>query len=161
MRTELKRCMGDSKKKLVKQSFGFGFGALMLALTIWRFWEENSFLFWSIEALILILSLYHLVQYNNIRKEYKEVTRLLETEKNRIVWVYTFETEVMPYGFSMFKKIDFCFAQEDGRIEMLTFLADLKYLFLRLLKEELPHATFGHSIENEQLYKVDPEILRL
>ncbi len=161
MRAELKKCINDSRRKMIRQSFGFGFGALMLAATIWRFWGDNSFLFWCIEGMIILLAIYHLVQYNNIRKEYKAVTKLLENEKSRIVWVYTFEAEVMPYGFVMFKKIDFCFAKEDGKIEMLTFLEDLKYLFQRLLKEELPHATFGHNIEKEQLYKVDPETLRL
>lgn len=145
---------------MISQSFGLGFGALMLGVTIWRFWGGGGFLFWCIEGLILLLAVYHLIQYYNIKKEYQTITRRLEKEKEDLVWVYTFESEVMPYGVVMFRKIYFCFGDARGKIEMLTFLSDLKFLFLRLLKEELPHATFGHTTEKEQLYKANPEMLR-
>jgi hypothetical protein len=161
MRPELLHCIKKSKKKLVNQSFGYGFGSVMLMLTLYRYASRLDFLLYCILGLLVIAAAYHLFQYYTLAKDYHRISRKILEDAESIVWVYTYEKEVMPFGLVLYKKIDFCFALADGNTEVLTFLSDLKYLFLRLLKDHLPHATFGHSVEKEQLYRANPETLRL
>jgi hypothetical protein len=160
MLSDLLACIRKSKKNLVNQSFGYGFGALMLMITLYRYAEKLDFLLYCILGFLFVLAIYHLFQYYSLAKDYHRISRLLAEESTKIVWIYTYEKEVMPFGLVLFKKIDFCFALSDGTTEVLTFLADLKYLFLRLLKDNLPHVTFGHNLEKEQLFRANPETLR-
>ncbi len=65
----------------------------------------------------------------------------------------------MPFGVHMFKLVTIWVHYRDGSQQHIRI--EHKYLdeCMKCLKEKLPHTTFGYSVQNEQLYRANPELL--
>ncbi len=74
----------------------------------------------------------------------------------RIVWVYTVRTQVMPFGFYLWETGQMYFKLVNGQEISLFVPARKLRMVSRFLNKLLPHATFGYSPENEQLYRENP-----
>jgi len=74
----------------------------------------------------------------------------------RIVWVYSVRTQVMPFGFYLWETGQMYFKLVDGQEICLFVPARKLRMVSRFLNKVLPHATFGYSPENEQLFRENP-----
>jgi hypothetical protein len=89
-----------------------------------------------------------------------EILRLLKDKPHRIVWVYSVVTERAPFGFTFMRQGTMYFKLENGdQLSVMMPSGKLK-LVSRFLNRLLPHASFGYSIDREQLYEISPEQLR-
>ena len=73
-----------------------------------------------------------------------------------IVWVYSVRTQVMPFGFYLWENGQMYFKLVDGNEISILVPARKLRMLSRFLNKWLPHATFGYSPENEQLYRENP-----
>jgi hypothetical protein len=87
------------------------------------------------------------------------IIRHLQHEKHQIVWVYSFISINMPFGVQLFRLVTIWLHYRDGSQQYLRI--EYKYLkeCMQCLQNELPHATFGYSVKNEQLYRANPVLL--
>lgn len=150
-----------SERRLVNQSFGYGFSALMAIVVIWRLAGEHlDLLLGCIYFFLFMLSAYHLMNFFTIRRQSRDVRKKLREAPGDIVWVYRVEKEVMPFGVMVFKKAHYCLGLSNGDSLIFPLMEEIVHPFYREMSTYLPHATFGHSVDNEQLFRVDPEMLR-
>jgi len=97
-------------------------------------------------------------QFRQIRDpEQSPILQLLRNEQGRIVWVYPFITEVMPFGISLFKRCYIIIKLDDGEEHSFIIRMKEKKLLLKWMKRLLPHVTFGFSKDREARYGISPE----
>lgn len=78
--------------------------------------------------------------------------KIIDTQPNKILWVYTMETNLMPFGFKIQDKGFIYFNLDNGDDICVKLPAkDLK-LVSRFLNRLLPNAMFGFSEEKQNLY---------
>lgn len=103
-------------------------------------------------------SCYLLIQWNQLRKvTHSPVLHALLKTPRRIVWVYPFITQVMPFGIELFKRCHIIMKLNDG--QELSFRIKLKdqKLLIHWMKRHLPHAKFGYSQDKFERYGQSPE----
>lgn len=150
-----------SLRRLVNQSFGYGFGSLMAIVVIFRLTGGKiDFLLGCIYVFLLALGVYHMLNFFNIRKQVSEMKKQLTQAPEEVVWVYRIEKEVMPFGVMVFKKSYYCLGLTNGKSMIFPLLDEVAHPFKKEMYAYLSHATFGHSVENEQLFRAEPELLR-
>lgn len=89
-----------------------------------------------------------------------EILHLLREKPHQIVWVYSVVTERSPFGFTFMRQGTMYFKLASGdQLSVMMPSGKLK-LVSRFLNRLLPHASFGYSIDREQLYEISPEQLR-
>ncbi len=89
-----------------------------------------------------------------------EILHLLREKPHHIVWVYSVVTERSPFGFTFMKQGTMYFKLASGdQLSVMMPSGKLK-LVSKFLNRLLPHASFGYSIDREQLYEISPEQLR-
>lgn len=143
----------EARQVLYLSSFAMTFGVALLMISL-----KFGMLFAGLGAILLILSGWLLYQHNQLKDPEKNpVIQLLRHKKERIVWVYPFITEVMPFGISLFKRCYVIIKLSDG--EELSFIINLKEkkLLLKWMKRLLPQAKFGFSKNRENRYGSGPE----
>jgi uncharacterized membrane protein YidH (DUF202 family) len=89
-----------------------------------------------------------------------ELIDVLKKNPQRIVWVYYLKVETMPYGIRVLDMTTLYFMCNDH--EKLSLRTTEKQILeiMDKLQDRLPHATFGHNQEKEQLYRANPNLLR-
>lgn len=111
-------------------------------------------------AFLIISSLYLLILAATISHPQKHpVIRHLREEKHQIVWVYSFVSINMPFGVHLFKLVTIWLHYRDGSQQIVRIGHKHLKQCMKCLENELPHATFGYSVKNEQLYRANPELL--
>jgi hypothetical protein len=104
-----------------------------------------------------ILIIVKLIQ--NWELEKMELIRLLRYEPTEIVWVYSIQTNRLPFGIqlqhdcAMYLKL-----MNRDFIEIKLAKSKIK-LVSQELNKILPHATFGYSLDNAQWYLANPALL--
>ena len=96
-----------------------------------------------------------------IRKpERHPLLRTLRHEPQRIVWVYSVQTQRMPFGFQTTNSGTLYFKLEDGDQHTVNLPAAALRPVSEMLNQMLPHASFGYTADREQWYMAHPEMLR-
>lgn len=90
---------------------------------------------------------------------YHPLIQCISFHPEKIVWIYAVKVDNMPFGIKLFSYGRLAIKLDD-RTELFISLpyADNK-LILEKLEQQIPHATFGFSAENRQLYLIDPCLL--
>lgn len=86
--------------------------------------------------------------------------RLLSDNPRHIVWVYSVDTQLLPFGFQFSRTGTMYFKLADGDELTVSLPADDLRLVSRFLNRLLPHATFGYTRHREQLFRTAPQRLR-
>lgn len=77
----------------------------------------------------------------------------------KIVWVYPYILQTMPFGVAVAQKATLYCHTDEGKA--LTLRVNQRSVddLMKQLKQRLPHATFGYSEEKAFLYQTDPRLL--
>ncbi len=86
--------------------------------------------------------------------------QLLQRQPQRVVWVYSVSSDLMPFGLYVFSRGTLYFQLDDGQSLDLSVPSKQLKLISRTLNRLLPHASFGYSAERRQLFAMDPQRLR-
>jgi len=85
--------------------------------------------------------------------------RLINQDPKKIVWVYSIQTQLAPFGISVFSTGELYFKLDDStQIIVNAATANLKTISSEL-NSILPHATFGYTLERDQWYAASPFLL--
>lgn len=124
--------------------------------------KTDSIIFILLCALILICTaIFSIVFiYKFYKNEQMHALELLQNKSNRIVWCYYSRMHLMPFGIGLFNRCRFfiytlngdAYTLRAGERSIQTMISHLKHLH--------PGITIGYSINNEQLFKADPHLLR-
>lgn len=88
----------------------------------------------------------------NWKNEERNLIKIIDHQPEKILWVYTLETNLMPFGFKVKDKGYIYFKMNDGEDICIKMPAkDLK-LVSRFLNRLLPNAMFGFSEEKQAKY---------
>lgn len=120
--------------------------------------QQNNFL--VILALILVvMGLRWLIEAIRGFRQPHPLVDLLHRQPQRIVWVYTVSTALMPFGVQMFQRGDMHFRLIDGKEIVISLPIQHLKMISHTLSRLLPHAVFGYSEEREARYLVNPRSL--
>lgn len=86
--------------------------------------------------------------------------RLIAGPGQDVVWVYHEIVRSMPFGVKTWDRTIVHFKKLDGSEETLFVTGATVRPFLEEIEPLFPHATFGHSVEKEQLYRANPLLLK-
>jgi len=118
---------------------------------------------WILAVLVITFSLVGTLilinLINNWQSEKFELIDLLKNKPKEIVWIYSVQTNRLPFG-----------VQFTYNCTMYFYLLNRDFITIKLPKNEviktsetlnlyLKHATFGYSQDNEQWYMANPELL--
>lgn len=134
----------------------FGIGAVLMYI----FFAHNVIL--TILGLtMLVIGLRQVyVALRTLRLSDHPILHYIKTSPHKIVWVYSVVTERSPFGFTFMRQGTMYFKLDDGdQLSVLMPSGKLK-LVSKFLNRLLPHASFGYSVDREQLYEIAPEQLR-
>lgn len=157
------KCMLSTRNRLLKVS-GLLFSAFLILSIIAGLCRPlpngiTEALF-VLAAFFVIAGLYLLILAATISNPTKHpVIKHLKNNKREIVWVYSFISINMPFGVHMFRLVTIWLHYRDGSQQHLRISHKHLEQCMLCLKDILPHATFGHSVANEQLYRANPELL--
>jgi len=87
------------------------------------------------------------------------VIKHLRSERHQIVWVYSFVSINMPFGVELFKLVTIWLHYRDGSQQHLRIREAHLTECMEHLQNQLRHATFGYSVQKEQLYRANPALL--
>lgn len=89
-----------------------------------------------------------------------EIAHTIRRNPERVVWVYYYRLESMPYGIRVARMCTLYLQLQNGRKLGLQASEHRITAIMDALRDRLPHATFGYSKEKEQLYRANPDLLR-
>lgn len=91
--------------------------------------------------------------------EDSELMKILKTEPEKIVWVYSVITQRMPFGLQFSKNGLMYFKMIDGNEISISMPNKELKVVSRFLNRLLPHATFGYSEDKAKAYRKNPKVL--
>jgi hypothetical protein len=94
------------------------------------------------------------------RSGQEQLLDCLQKQPERIVWVYYYKVESMPYGIRVGSWTSLQFRLDDKEKFSLRCREEECQRIMNALRPRLSHASFGHSVTKAQWYEADPELLR-
>lgn len=88
-----------------------------------------------------------------------KVIKLTE-QPEKVVWIYHEVLISMPFGIKTLTRATVYLNLDDGKYDFFQIPPEKAEQFLDHLRQVFPDATFGHSVEKEQLYRANPNLLR-
>ena len=85
--------------------------------------------------------------------------KLLDSQSRHIVWVYSLNTQTMPFGFYLWERGTMYFKLADGTEIALPLPARKLKMVSKFLNRLLPHASFGYSAERQRQFEENPASL--
>ena len=104
----------------------------------------------------LYFLLHGLLRYDSQKNH---VLARLNEQPDSVAWIYYESIQHFPFGIQ-FLQINILHIRMVDRehISMMMIEAELLHL-MRLLRTQIPSATFGYSVYKEQLYNINPDLL--
>lgn len=96
----------------------------------------------------------------NYLQEIKFWITLLHQTPEMIVWIYYYKLENMPFGIRMNQQTKLFFKLQNKEEVIIDMKEQDIIRVMNLLRDHLPHTTFGYSKEKKQLYDISPDLLR-
>lgn len=155
-------------KKDRNQQFILAFMFLLLAYLLYFRWAvelptemPSTTIFLRVIAGVLLLLAGGLIftAFKTIRIQKTKLFRSLNENPEKIVWVYAYKLVPMPFGIKFSDTMTVFFYFIDGSSFDLRIPAENYDLLIKELNRKLPHATFGHSKQKEQLFRANPALL--
>ncbi len=84
---------------------------------------------------------------------------LLNDDPKQIVWIYSLNTQTMPFGFYLWDAGTMYFKLLDGDEITVNLPAKKLKMVSKFLNRLLPHASFGYSDERQAQFESDPKLL--
>ena len=126
----------------------------MIGLLIYWFYFESFLLAAAIGAGMFVLGGMLLYSFHKSWKNpEKNLLHIIDHTPERILWVYTLETQLMPFGFKVIDKGLIYFKMTDGEEISIKLSAKNLKLVSRFLNRLLPEAMFGYSEEKLAKYQ--------
>lgn len=144
-----------------KIKFAFGFLFLLLALLLYATKSQNSSSWLLVLIAILFLAGFTLLftLIRNFQYYKNPVYRTFKYELKEIVWVHHQITQVIPFGIHMYDQYTlFVYLLSGDNYQILGSKKEIMFL-VKELPTILPHASFGHSVQKEQLFIANPALL--
>lgn len=138
----------------------FLFGSLLAILLPTDIAETRRIPLQLLAFAAIIIGLYAII--HAIRIQNPDKNRILHSLKERpqnIVWIYSYITVNMPFGIQLFRTCTMYVNFVDGKQSDLKVDPNRYDEINQLLQDDLPHATFGYTVQREQLYRADPKLL--
>lgn len=148
----------NSVVREIRLVFFLSFFALVAGTCLLMISLKQGMLFAFLGAILVGIAGWLYFQYREIQDpEHSPIIKVLRNEQRRIVWVYPYITEVMPFGISLFKRCYIIMKLDDGEEHSFIIRMREKKLLLKWMKRLLPHTTFGFSKDREARYGNSPE----
>ncbi|MGB1247736.1 MAG: hypothetical protein ACPG4Z_02540 [Chitinophagales bacterium] len=106
-----------------------------------------------------VLAGFSLFLYYQAHEGESPVLDTLKHKPKSIVWVYHHCLVSMPFGVKTFERTTLYIYTLDKQYHTQLIKNDSAEKLLVTLEKELPQATFGFSVEKEQLYRANPAML--
>lgn len=156
--------MAELTKALARESRS----QLLAGALLWIAGIALGALFFRRHPLLAILAMAFIVlgvqwMYSGMRNrklDHHPLMLLLHRQPQNIVWIYTVNFDVMPFGVQMIRRGDLHVRCADGAEHVVSLPAHRLKLVSHTLSRMLPHATFGYSPDKESAFLVNPELLR-
>lgn len=114
-----------------------------------------------ISMMLIITSIKFLRDTINAGKpKYDPLIQTLSFHPEKVVWFYTLKIDNMPFGIQLFSHGRLIFKLVDGSELSLSIPCKDIIPITSILRDMLPHATFGFSSENQQFFDIDPLLLQ-
>lgn len=84
----------------------------------------------------------------------------LTKRPDQVVWIYHEVVVSMPFGFKTMSRATIYLNLEDGGYEFFQVKPKKAEEMMNYLRNIFTTASYGHSVEKEQLYRANPELLR-
>lgn len=97
--------------------------------------------------------------YRSINPNRLSILRMLKEQPNDIVWSHQYILQNMPFGVEVFKVCDIYLYTRHRDKDCIRIKMEKLEEIQQALERDLPHATFGYSVEKEQLYRANPNML--
>ena len=137
---------------------------LIIGAAIFYFSSEatiNRGLVFFVGGIFILLALVFLLQsFFLFKSGDAEILDILKDEPEKIVWVYPYITQTMPYGVSVANKASLIFKSTDNKSYNIKINKQAVDKLMNLLRQRLSTATFGYSKEKEFLYSANPLLLK-
>ncbi|MCB0522119.1 MAG: hypothetical protein H6577_09025 [Lewinellaceae bacterium] len=123
------------------------------------FFEERNILatFGLVAVMVGLKLLWEILRSPKVEND--RLWQLLNSQSKHIVWVYSMNTQTMPFGFYLWERGTMYFKLLDGGEFSVSLPARKLKMVSKFLNRLLPHASFGHSAERERLFEEDPSLL--
>lgn len=108
--------------------------------------------------LIGLISAFQTVRY--FLKGSMMAYRILELDTGRIVWLYYSKLNLMPYGVGVLNRCHFFVCTLDGAVFTLKASEVCIKDAMQHALEENPGIVTGYSVDREQLFRIDPHLLK-
>ncbi len=151
-------------KRVRNLSFALGLLTIVggLGLCLWGAAEDKI-----LRTIILLLSFSFIVVgfkllYDALKEwdiEEHRLIRLLKFQPEKIVWVYSVNTELAPFGIRLISTGMMYFKLNDRSEICVPIPSKQLKKISASLNSRLSHATFGYTLEREQWYEVSPYLL--
>jgi len=112
-----------------------------------------------ISILILIGSKFLLEAYQNWDIINHRIFKMINKNPKKIVWIYSIQTQLAPFGISLFTTGELFFKLDDGNQIIINAAASKLKLVSNELNSILPHTTFVYTAELDQWYTASPYLL--
>ena len=129
--------------------FGMLFAGLLLGHWAW----SRSAIVAGLGLVATICAVTLLTQHLRRRPRQHPLHLLLRRHPETIVWIYTVQTQRMPFGIELFSGGTIYFHLANGEDLSMGLPADKLKLVSHTLSRLLPHATFGYSPEKAREFK--------
>jgi hypothetical protein len=146
----------ELKKLLITAILVFTTGLLLVI-----FFLFSSVWFSGIGVVMMLAGTYLFVVWSQIGVP--ENTSLYKTIKftpEEVVWIYSLQMTVMPFGVQLFNRTYLTFKLLSGKEETVQIPKEKELVLENWLKRILPNATFGYSHEKATAYNNDPRQLK-
>jgi hypothetical protein len=108
----------------------------------------------TVIGLLIIVNL-----INNWQLEKLQLVNLLKNKPKEIVWIYSVQTNRLPFGIQFTYDCTMYFYLLNGDFITVDLPKEKVIEISETLNLYLKHATFGYSQDNEQWYMANPELL--
>lgn len=143
-------------------------GALLLAAVagVWLGWHLGlTESLWTGGNLLLAGITIAAVGYAGMERLRHDTNRddfcqMLEKSPGSLVWVYYLRIDIQPFGVHVRQTTTLFFWTNEHSHLALRATEKESIAIMNALRACAPHASFGYSLQKEQLYRADPALLR-
>ncbi len=135
-------------------------GVLCLALLADTIDELRRPLVHMAASACIFFGLYAIIHAIRLQKpDSNPILKSLKESPRNVVWVYAYITVNMPFGIKLFRTCYLYFNFRNGSRHYISIPADRHDEISEQLQDDLEHTTFGYTVQREQLFRVNPDML--
>lgn len=150
----------NRRKQLIVGWGAIAVGAVSFFIFDERLYKSHGVIIQMAASACLIFGLYAVVHAWRMQKlEKNPILQSLKNSPNSIVWIYSYVTINMPFGIRLFKTCNIYVNFRNGSQHYISIDANRYSEITNSLQNDLPHATFGYTVQREQLFRVNPTML--